>query len=450
MEISFYSKTNMFTIKALLIAALVLLMLIPISMVKSIINEREKVKESVKTDISQKWGGPQNLTGPIWVLPYKESPTSKNFLYAYFLPEDFDIEGNIETVEQTVGLFKIPCYQSSIKCNGRFRLPDYEKLGLRNELIDWNNAYLIIGISSLQGIKNKIDFVWNGLPMDIVASNSGNPVISSGLTIKTPVNRDNFKDTYDFEFNLVLNGTDKLSFTPIGKNTHVRLTSDWNYVDFPGEFSPTKEDINDKGFEASWDIFDYNRNYPQMWVGESHDFKKTTINVSFQKPIDQYRKTMRSIKYAIMFIALTFLVFFIVELLSRKRIHPVQYLLVSFALVLFYCLLLALSEHIRFEIAYLISAIAIISLITAYSKSVFRNIRQTGIMGLFLTALYIFLYIILQLDEMSLLLGSIGLFIALAVVMYVSRRVDWYKKDKKENVNNEIENLPEDGENDET
>ncbi|NDW17576.1 cell envelope integrity protein CreD [Dysgonomonas sp. 216] len=444
MKTNLLKMTDSSAIKAVLIAVLVLLMLIPISMVKSLINERETVKNSVKKDISLKWGGSQNLTGPILVLPYKDSNNSANVQYAYFLPDVLNIDGDIKVEDQQVGMFNVPCYQSDIKCDGRFTFPDYEKLNLRIEQIKWDDAYLLLEIPSLQGIKNNLNFEWNGKYQTAVSANQNNPVIQTGLSVKAPITIDTPKEYFDFQFDLVLNGTDSINFTPLGKQTHIRLKSDWKQAEFIGDFMPTKETHNSNGVEASWDIFDYNRSYPQMWTGVNNSFKGSDIGVNLQNPIDQYRKTMRSVKYAVMFIALTFLVFFIVELLSRKRIHPIQYFLVSFALVLFYCLLLALSEHLRFGFAFLISAIAIIALITAYAKSVFKNIKQTVIMGLFLTGLYVFLYVILQLEEMSLLLGSIGLFIALATVMYVSRKIDWYKKsdnyEDTEVMNEEIEN----------
>jgi inner membrane protein len=168
-----------------------------------------------------------------------------------------------------------------------------------------------------------------------------------------------------------------------------------------------------------------------MWSGKNNEFTQSLLGIDLRQPIDHYEKSMRSAKYAVLFIALTFLVFFLVELISHRRIHPFQYLLVSFALVLFYCLLLAFSEHIGFNRAYLVSAAAIIALITAYSKTIFNSLRQTAIMAVFLLALYTFLYVLLQLEDMALLFGSIGLFVALAAIMYASRKVNWYKESEE-------------------
>jgi len=432
MKTNFFSKANLFTIKAVLIAILVLLMLIPVSMVKSIIFERQGNKIVVQQELSSIWGGRQHLTGPIMVLPYNVEKDGKTRVgYAYFLPDSFDVNGEIKPHERSRSIYKVLCYESQMHVSGKFNFPNYEKLNLKPEQIRWQDAFLVIGIPYLQGIKNQIVFNFDGKPQELMASVNENDLVDSGLTVKINLDPENAKNAYNFDFNLNLNGTEGLYFTPIGKQSKIKMKSDWKSVKFIGDFLPNEKATNSDGFDAQWDIFDYNRNYPQMWIGENKILDKSVLGVDLLQPIDQYEKTMRSVKYAVIFIALTFLVFFVVELLSRKRIHPIQYLLVSFALVLFYCLLLALSEHLRFGFAYLISAIAIVLLITMYTKSIFKNLKQTCMMGLFLAGLYVFLYVILQLEDMALLLGSIGLFIALAIVMYVSRKVDWYKKDKE-------------------
>lgn len=169
-----------------------------------------------------------------------------------------------------------------------------------------------------------------------------------------------------------------------------------------------------------------NRSFPQVWHNHKYNIMESAFGVNLMLPVDQYQKSMRSAKYAIMFIALTFIIFLFVEILNKKRIHPVQYILVGFGLLLFYTLLLSLSEHIGFNAAYLVSSIAVVGLITAYSHSIFKKTRLTFIMGGTLSFLYIFLFVVLQLQDFALLLGSAGLFIILAIIMYLSRKIDWY------------------------
>jgi len=429
-EKKFFSKESLGG-KAVIIGVLILLMLIPVSMVKSLISEREGNKDAEQTEMGWKWGGSQQLTGPVLVLPFSMDDEAKSKGLAYFLPDNYTVSGVIEPEERIRGIQTVLSYQSNMDVRGQFLFPDYTKLNLNPSQILWNEAYLILGISNLQGIKNKLIINVNGQPQEVSPGVGKNDIMDSGLTIKVNLDPADTKKVYDFDFKIILNGTDGLHFLPVGKQTSVNLKSVWKSVAYTGDFVPTENTDIENGIDAHWDVFDYNRNFTQMWIGANRNFNDLRLGVDLLLPVDHYQKTMRSAKYAILFISLTFLVFFMVELLSKKRIHPIQYLLVSFALVLFYCLLLAFSEHIGFAISYAVSAIAIVSLITLYSHTIFKSKIQTIYMGVFLSILYIFLYVVIQLEDMALLLGSVGLFIALATVMYVSRKVDWYKKEEK-------------------
>lgn len=438
METNFKLKKNSLLIKVSIIIVLILVMLIPINMIQSLIEERENNQENVKTEISQKWGGPQYIMGPILALPYvlqTDSAKKQIIRYAYFLPDDFQVDGNINAEERSRTLYQTLVYQSDMHISGKFSMPDYSALDLKAEQIKWEDAHIIIGISDIQGVKNKIVFNINNKPQAIQPGMSDNSLANNGLTIKTPIDPASNTQTFDFSFDLLLNGSDCLSFIPVGKENKIHLKSPWKTVSFVGNMLPTERNITDQGFDAQWNILDYSRVYPQMWLGENELLRQSTLGVELRYPIDQYQMTMRSAKYAIMFIGLTFVVFFLIELISRKRIHPAQYLLVSCALVLFYSLLLALSEHIGFGVSYLISALATTMLITTYSTTIFKSKKLSILMGLFLSILYIYLYVILQMENMALLFGSIGLFISLAIVMYVSRKINWYKNDDYESDN---------------
>lgn len=428
MKTNFGAGVDMIFVKVIVVAVLVVVMLLPINLIKSLVEEREGNEKAVQDEISQKWGGRQKVSGPVLVLPY-QTGMDKNqnpiINYAYFLPDEFKIDGDVNTEERSRTLFKTLVYQSSLYVSGKFSLPDYAKLNIRQEQVRWDDAFVLIGVSFLQGIKNKVVFNVNGKPQSVQPGVKNNSFIESGLTVNMPI--DPMTLSYDFNFDLALNGSEGLYFTPVGKESNIHLRSAWKTVSFDGNFSPSDRSIGNEGFDAKWDVFDYNRNYVQMWVGDNEVIKSSTLGVDMKFPVEKYQMTMRSVKYAIMFIVLTFVVFFLVELLSRKRIHPVQYLLVSCALVIFYTLLLALSEQLDFHLSYLISAFATTALITAYSTTMFKNIKQTAMMGVFLSGLYIYLYIILQQESLSLLFGAIGLFVALATVMFVLRKVNWNK-----------------------
>ncbi len=432
MKTNFGINVDMIFVKIIVVAVLVVVMLIPISLIKSLVDEREENQQSAQYDISTKWGGVQKITGPILVLPYQVGvDKNQNPLinYAYFLPDSYEVDGNVNTEERNRSLFKTLVYQSDLQVSGKFALPDYSKLNIKEESVIWKDAHVVIGIPYLQGVKNKIEFNVNGKLQPVQPGVNANSTVDSGLTVSFPLNPETTE--YNFDFLLTLNGSEGLYFTPIGKETHVHLKSPWNTVSFDGNFLPERK-IDDNGFDAKWSVFDYNRNYVQMWKGSNEKLAFSSLGVDFKLPVDKYQMTMRSVKYAIMFIVLTFVVFFLVELLSKRKIHPVQYLLVSCALVLFYTLLLAISEHLSFSLSYLVSAFATTALITLYSTTMFKNLKQTAMMGLFLTILYAYLYVILQQENMALLFGAVGLFIALAIVMFVLRRVDWYKNNTDE------------------
>lgn len=424
MKAKFGVNTDMIMVKVIVVAVLVIIMLFPIRMVISLIEEREDSQKAVQNEISQKIGGVQRITGPVLVLPYL---TETNKIgYSYCLPDDFKVNGDINTEARKRTLYKSLVYQSNLNIKGSFSLPCLDKLNIKQEQIQWDDAFILLGIPYLQGIKNKIVFNLNGKDFDVQPGVNDNTIIGSGLTVNITIDPSISK--FEFGFDLVLNGSEGLYITPVGKESKIHLKSPWETVSFSGDFLPGEKTIGKDGFDAKWEIFDYNRNYVQTWIGNNDLLKQSSLGVEFKYPVDQYQMTMRSVKYAIVFIMLTFVVFFLVELLSRKRIHPVQYLLVSCALVLFYTLLLAISEHLDFKLSYFISAFATVALITAYSKTMFKNIKQACMMGGFLSILYTYLYIILQLENMSLLFGAAGLFIALAIVMFALRNVDWYKK----------------------
>jgi inner membrane protein len=427
--------TRSATFKALTIGMLMFMMMIPMMMVTMLIRDREKTGKEVMSDVSSKWGNRQTITGPIVCVPYTYVNVDSNSKHeietqglAYFLPEELDMQTDVQPETRYRSIYKVVVYQSKIKVSGFFKHPDFTKLSVKTSAIDWGNAFAIVGISDLRGIRNKIDFNWDGTSKESMSGLGDSQLLASGIFVKIPLKATNDENkTYPFNFSLTLNGSQGLYFVPAGKTTNVTMTSPWNSPSFDGAFLPERRDVTgSEGFTASWSVLSYNRNSPQMWTGLNNQILSSEFGVNLKLPVDHYQKTMRSAKYAIMFIALTFLAFFLVELLSRKQIHPFQYLLVSIGLIVFYCLLLALSENIHFTLAYLISALAIVGLITAYSLSIYKSAKQSVMMGGFLTALYLFLFTLLQLEDLALLFGSIGLFIALAVVMYISRKVDWY------------------------
>jgi len=430
-----FQLKNSITLKFIIIGLMILALLIPAGMIKNLVYERSSLRDSVISEVSYKWGNQQTIAGPIISIPYKsyykkDKEIIEEINYAQFLPEKLNISGNLNPEIRYRSIYKVVVYNSDLNFNGHFNKPDFSQWKVRDSDIMWEDASLIIRITDMRGIKDTINVKWNKKSTEV------NPGIINQNNNYTGVSaKINFNDSeiYNFEFNLDLNGSESLYFTPVGKETNVDLISDWTDPGFEGSFLPNDREITEEGFKAQWKVLHLNRSYPQQWRGSSFSTEGSEFGVNLLLPVDHYQKSHRSIKYAIMFISLTFLIFFFTEVLNKKRIHPIQYLLVGLGLSVFYTLLLSLSEQISFNLAYLIASLAIITLITTYSYSMLKSKKLTAIVALVLIVLYVFLFTILELQDFSLLLGSIGLFIALAIVMYLSRKVDWYSNLPEEN-----------------
>lgn len=420
---------NSKTLKVIGIGVLALLLLIPAGMIQSLIRERELAFNEVYSEVGQKWGYPQTITGPVITVPYithsegsdgKIVSLRKN---AYFLPDSLVYSGEITPETRYRGIYKVPVYSGNLNVKGNFKQPDFLQWKIKTENILWDEASISIGISDMRGIRNAIVLSLGSCQMEMNPGTDARDIVSSGIS--SIINLKKFANL-PFSFSIELNGSQSLSFIPLGKQTDVLLTSSWSNPSFSGAFLPVSRQVSEKGFNANWKVLNLNRNFPQQWLGSEYAVNESSFGVDFLLPVDHYQKNTRSAKYAIMFIGLTFVAFLLFELISKRKIHPVQYLLVGGALCVFYTLLVSFSEHIGFFWAYTISSVATITLISLYFNSIIGSLRSTSLLLLMLVGLYLFLFTILQLQDYALLMGSIGLFAVISVVMYVSRRVDWY------------------------
>lgn len=443
------------TLKLISIAILILLLLIPSSMLTSLIYERERYRDEAISEVSGKWGDSQTIGGPVLTIPYEvtmedaKGKFSTVTEYAHFMPEDLQVSGNLQPEVRYRGIYEVVLYNVKLQINGYFNFPKYEELKIPRNKLHLEDAFISIGIPDMRGIKEKVAFKWNDSTYYFNPGIVTSDVFASGISLPLVLEE---KEKFSFHFNLNINGSKDLNFLPIGKETNVILSSSWGNPSFIGAFLPDNRQVNPDGFKAAWKVLHLNRNFSQQWKGASEYLKvnKSSYNefdeyneyttvttgnrnmesaafgVKLLLPIDEYQKTMRSAKYNIMFIFITFLAFFFVEVLNKKRIHAIQYLLVGFAITLFYILLLSLSEHVGFNKAYLISCLCILLLITFYSSAILKSRKLTLLMSGILVVLYGFFYSLLQLQDYALLLGSMGLLLILATVMYLSKDIDWY------------------------
>jgi inner membrane protein len=430
-QMSFFEK-NAAMLKIVTIGILSLFLMIPVVIVSELVTERQSRQEEASAEIASKWGEAQRITGPMLTIPYDTYELNKegervnlSRNHAHFLPETLNIQGELMPELRYRGIYKVPVFKTRIMLNGFFQAPEMN-LNEPYAEIHWKEAFLTLGISDLRGINQAIDFSWNNQPNVCEPGTRISGMIPSGVTILNPLDPELESTTYPFSITLSLNGSENLSFIPLGRETTANIQSSWADPGFDGAFLPNEREISADGFKANWKVLELNRNYPQSWTNRDVKFDESAFGVTLVTPVETYQVTERSTKYALLFIGLTFGVFFFLEILRKLRVHPIHYILVGLGLGLFYLLLLSLSEHLGFGMSYILASLAIVLMIAGYARSIFKDTRLAWLIGGFLAALFGFLYILLQLEDFALLFGSIGLFAILSAVMFLSRKVDWY------------------------
>ncbi len=429
-----FLERNNTMIKGSLIGFLILIMLIPAAFLSSLVNERKSRQEQVVKEISDKWGAAQTLTGPVLMVPYYHTITddkgnaARTIQQAYFLPDQLDVQSRLQPEVRHRSLYDVTLYRSDIELKGRFLPPDSNKIKLSPEDIIWQDARLILGIDDMRGLEEVVTLTYNNQNSHMESGLPDNHITSVGIHAPLVLQQGT---PIDFTIRLKLKGSEHLYFTPVGKTTTATMTAPWKDPSFDGQYLPSETpDISGSGFTAQWKILEMSRNYPQAWKDKSYDIRESASGVRLIQPTDSYVKTERSVKYALLFITLTFTVFFLLEILQKKRVHPLQYILVGMALCIFYTLLLSISEYTGFNPAYLIAATATTLLVGLYVRSMFRSNKTAGGFTAALGLLYTYIFILIQLQDYALLFGSIGLFAILAALMYYSRKVDWYHTGK--------------------
>jgi inner membrane protein len=407
----------------------------------------------VVREVSRTWSNPQVAGGFILSVPYTVASTNDYGKpitierVARFLPETLAIDGRLVTEFRHRSLFEVPVYTAHLTMNGTFRRPNLAALRIDETTARFHDAWLTIGVGDLRGVNQGVSVTWNGAALATSPSIDTAGIGSQAIDVKIPglaplsapssatpaAGQAGDAAEIPFVVKIDLKGTQQINFQPGGRTTTVHLSSTWPHPAFAGAFLPEAPKVSDAGFDAEWRLSHLGRGYPQAWRDEEmrpQQIEQAAVasrfGVQLITPVDIYHRVERSTKYGGLFILLTFCTFFVVELLQRRPLHPVQYLLVGAALTLFYLLLLSLSEHIGFAFAYLAAAVATIGVIGMYAGHVLGGFWQGTRMVAGLSLLYGFLYVLLQLEDYALLVGSISLFLILAAVMYATRRVDWY------------------------
>jgi inner membrane protein len=468
-----FSLRTSIGLRLVLIAILTLILLIPTALITNLITEREARRNAAVLEVSDKWGSDQIIAGAVLIIPYKvilrqfgtqgnSSITGENLKYIYLLPQTLHITAELTPEIRRRGIYDVALYRADVQLSGQFSLSELKTLDIEQpENIEWHHATLAIGISDLKGIRDVIPIEWQGktllanpgLPSrdvignlsaspyrsqlrlgtfpdaDFAANTGGQYALSGGVSVKLSDLSFRNADSalYRFSAMLRLNGSEAFMVVPVGKETRLTVSSNWAHPSAIGAYLPEQPiETTSNGFSATWKVLHLNRDYPQAWFDNAYSIYNSAFGVRLLLPIDEYQKNMRSIKYAMMFIGLTFIALIMTELLMRTAIHPIQYLLIGLALLIFYVLLLSLSEHIGFNWAYILSSLAVVGLIAGYTKSMLQNFTSAALLAGILVVLYGFLFTILQLQDYALLLGSLLLFLTLVLVMYLTRKIDWF------------------------
>jgi inner membrane protein len=421
------------TIKMVLLAFLGLFLLIPLEMIKSIIRERQKTSEDVKKEIAFQWAGQQVISGPVLNIPVRVFPSKKDaepyISVFHLMPETLNVRGDVQTEKRHKSIYQAVVYTAALKTSGEFIIPEMNT-GEKSEIL-WNDSYYTLGITDNRGLKGSIFLKTDSAVLEAVPGMKDASLFSSGISF--PAHLSARVKRIPFSLDLNVSGSEGLSFTPIGKTTEILLFSKWNSPGFKGNFLPVERTIADSGFNAKWFVTNLNRNFPQIWSGNVYNPVNDSFGVDFILPVDHYQKSLRSAKYGVLFIALTFLALIFTELAIKEKIHLFHYLLVSLGLVLFFSLLNALSEYTGFNTAYIISSVSTIMLISYFLRTLFKKRLTVLLISGLLVFLYSFIFILLTLNDYAYLAGNIGLFVLLALTMMLSVKLDLFKNNAPAN-----------------
>lgn len=425
----FWGKGKLF-LKCIIIFLMAMLLWIPTNFIMEVVKEREGRQKEAIADISNKWAGKQVVTGPLLLIPYKvaiidekgnQSWVREN---AYFMADKLDIQSAVFPERRKRGIYEVAVYKTDITLSGKFNSIPWEKLNVPAGNILWNESLLFFKVQDqLKGINEDIHVLWNDSNLVFMPQSPGQTPMEEAFVTAIPLLPETTAKGGSFSIKFSLNGSEQLLFTAAARENKIEMRSAWPDPGFTGIKLPDTRVVKDSGFTATWKYM--NRAVPQVWKNTFYQLPSSQIGADLLVTVDSYDKTERSVKYALLCIMLTFAAFFLVETIYKKSLHLVQYGLAGLALVLFYTLLLSISEYTGFNLAYLIAGSATIGLVGWYVGSILKSSKLALFISFVLAVVYSYIFSIIQLQDYALLMGSIGLFVALGIIMYFSRRLEW-------------------------
>jgi len=430
-------------LKLFAIAGLAIALAVPLALIAGKVREREAHQRHVQRDIAASTAQAQRIAGPIvvfecehdvleWVVPAggrKEDARRESRVRPcpplFVLPDRLAIDGRVATEVRWRGIYAARVYQGTLEISGTVRLPDVpSKPDVRERR--YLRPALVLSVSDPRGLKGLPALTWRG---ETRPTEPGAGASRIGNGIHLPLGPAARPGIAPFALSILLQGTERLDIAPLGRETEVRLVSDWPHPSFVGRYLPDQREIGDAGFRATWRTTHFATGAPGEWrslLADPGRLSANTLGVAFIDPVDFYSLSYRAAEYGFLFVVLTFGMFFLAETLKGVRIHPIQYALIGLALAVFFLLLLALGEHVGFAIAYATAALACTALLAFYSRYVFGGWRGALRYAIWNAALYGALYVILGSEDYALALGAGLVFMAIAAGMIASRGFDWY------------------------
>jgi inner membrane protein len=431
--------------KFFLILFLIVLLLVPLLLVYGLIWERESRAQGARSEVGQLWGPEQRLLGPFLVVPYTvriETVQGDKRIEqvqerrAVFTPDALEVAGRTDAKTLRRSIFEVPVYNARLKLSGRFGEPRISAVAAEVVTVRWRDAVFVLGLSGVSGLKEGVILKIDGTSDVPFAPSVGFPSTQiSGIHAKLagagsapPPDAEQPPRPFAFTVDVTFNGSLSLMVAPVARETRVSLSSDWPHPSFFGAFLPDDRQVTAAGFNAAWKIPHLARSVPEAWSLTEAGLERLqpyAFGVAMIEPVDFYSLVSRAAKYGIVFVALAFLAVFCLELLSGRRVHPVQYLFTGITLVFFYVLLLSLAEHLGFTRAYLAASLVTGAMLALYIGAVMSSATRGLVMLGVFVSIYSILYLILRLEDYALLAGAVLGFLALTVVMFVTLRVDW-------------------------
>lgn len=416
------------SVKAAVLTAIALLLLVPLSLLGSLVTERTSQRNAAVQAVARGWGDRQWIGGPVLAIPVTSESAPARGCDWYVLPDrlDMTVELQVQDTRRRLGLYDVPVYIARVRARGEFDLPHEIARLTRGDAsvhLHLEQARLLLPIQDPRGLR---DLVSGTQEFQNFEPSSGFPVpvLAAPVTIAP-----DSSGTHAFDLSFQLAGTQSLEFLPLARAVHVRAHGNWPDPGFTDGFLPTERRIDEHGFTATWQVLNLNRTYGDRWfqgTTSAETLLGSGFGIELVQPVDIYQRSTRAVKYGGLFIALSFLTLFLVENLQHRPVHPIQYGLMGLALSVFYLLLLALAEHLGFLLAYVLATAALCILMTVYLAGALRSTVGGLASGGIFAATYALLYLLVTSENYALLAGALALFALLATTMSLTRQIDWY------------------------